>query len=404
MKNIFDSETFYLPNTKIDYEKWSIISCDQHTSSLDYWKNVKNIVNNSPSSLNLILPEAYIHSNVPYSIKDIYKYMDNYLSDGTLVKTVDNGLILVERETSTGKRIGVVGIIDLEEYSYDDNNHLIVATEDYVKERLKMRVEIRKDAKLELSHAIIFVDDKNNLIEKVYKKCQNYKPLYDFNLMENGGHIRGYLIDNEEKNMLLNSINKRDNDTEPIMMIGDGNHSLAAAKVTWENYKLSNPLYDPNHPLRYAMVEVEALNSETIKFYPIHRFVFDVPFFKLCDDFKQYLSNKGQNCVGNHIITFKSKDEIKCFSFSSSIDSIKYLQDFLDNYIIKNNYKVDYLHDEEEINYMISKNLGSGILLESINKDELFDWVKMNGHLPKKSFSIGTSNEKRYYLESRIIK
>ena len=404
MKRIFYPGTFYLPNKDTDYSKWSVISCDQHTSNIEYWNNVKELVKNSPSSLNLILPEAYIHLDSEYSIEDIYKYMDEYLKNETIIPVIENGLIIVERETSTGKRIGLLGTIDLEEYSFKDNDHLIVATEDYVENRLKVRIKIRENALLELSHAIVFIKDNENLIEKVYKKCQKNKPIYDFNLMFNSSRIRGFKVSKEDSSLLLESINNIDNEHDPIMMVGDGNHSLASAKICWENYKQNNPDYNPNHPLRYAMVELEPLSSDSIQFYPIHRFVYDVPFSNLYNEFSDYLDKNHIKNVGNHIITLKSKDDIEVFNFKSTIDSIKILQDFLDMYHISNGYNVDYIHDEKEIKRLIKNNKGTAIIVEAIDKEELFDWVKMNGHLPKKTFSIGTSSEKRYYLEARIIK
>ena len=330
--------------------------------------------------------------------------MNDYLQNKVLSLKVDDGLIIVERDTSTGKRIGVVGLIDLEEYSYIDNNHLIVASEDYVEKRLKARIEIREKASLELSHAIVFTLDDDKEIYKVYKKCQKCIPLYDFNLMENGGHLRGWKIAGEEKELLLKLLNTRDLDNEPIMIVGDGNHSLASAKVCWENYKANNPSYPLEHPLRYAMVELESLNSEAIKFYPIHRFIYNVPFSNLCSEFVDYLKRNKIKNIGNSVITIKSKDDIRVFNFRSTIDSIKILQDFLDEYRITNGYDIDYIHDEGVIKKLIKENRGTAIFIEPIDKSELFNWVKENGHLPKKTFSIGMSNEKRYYLESRIIK
>ena len=402
-KYFFLSGNFLLPNKNIDYTKWSVISCDQHTSNLEYWKKTRDYVGLNPSSLYLTMPELQVDNDIVLNARQINNNMVDYLNDGILEQTIIDGLVLVERETTDGIRIGLVGLIDLDEYSYTDNKHLIVATEDCVLSRLKKRVEIRENALLELSHAIVFINDKTNLIENAYNLIKNDEPLYDFDLMNNSGHIRGFKVLGDLKNRLLESINKRDNDTDPILLVGDGNHSLAAAKECWNNYKNSHPNYNINHPLRYAMVELENVNSIG-DFYPIHRYVYDVDIDKLINDFNKYLNDNNIIQSGDHKLIFKSKNKTYTYTFSSPFCIIKSIQRFFDingtNYV----YKIDYLHDIIEVNQMIDSNGGVGVILEKIDKDDLFKYVKESGHLPKKSFSIGEADDKRFYLESRIIK
>jgi hypothetical protein len=42
--------------------------------------------------------------------------------------------------------------------------------------------------------------------------------------------------------------------------------------------------------------------------------------------------------------------------------------------------------------------------MPEIDKQELFAYVLAKGVLPKKAFSMGNANEKRYYMEARVIK
>ena len=46
--------------SKVDPYKWSVIACDQFTSEPEYWEKVKSEVGDSPSTLNITLPEVYL--------------------------------------------------------------------------------------------------------------------------------------------------------------------------------------------------------------------------------------------------------------------------------------------------------------------------------------------------------
>ena len=44
-----------------------------------------------------------------------------------------------------------------------------------------------------------------------------------------------------------------------------------------------------------------------------------------------------------------------------------------------------------------------GFLLPDIHKEDLFKGVIVDGVLPRKTFSMGEANEKRYYMECKRI-
>ena len=79
----------------IDMTKWSVVACDQYTSELDYWKQVREFVKNNPSTLNLILPEVYLNeSDVNDRINSINTTMQEYL-DSNMFTEYDNSMIYV---------------------------------------------------------------------------------------------------------------------------------------------------------------------------------------------------------------------------------------------------------------------------------------------------------------------
>ncbi len=394
----FKSAKIYLPDIDSPLSKWAVIACDQYTSSIDYWFNVKKEVGNAPSTLNLIYPEVYLNTDINVNIKDIYNNMNKYINDKIIVPAFEDGLILVERETTSGKRIGIVGVIDLEKYSFTDNSYPIIATEDIVKNRLDKRIEIRTNASIELPHTILFLLDKTKtIIENAYKECLKSDPIYDFDLMMNGGHIRGFKIEGELKNRLLDAINNKID--SPSIIVGDGNHSLASSKLCYEKFKQNNQ-NDSNTPLRFALIELENLFSDSVEFFPIHRFLFNKSVKDVSYDFNYYLKKNNIESKGIYKVILKDERDSFEFYFESSIECIKIVQSFIES----KGYMCDYPHEEKEINNLLKEQKGTAILLNSIDKDELLLWIKENGHLPKKSFSIGKADDKRFYLESRVIK
>jgi len=295
MSNAFKSVDILLPHN-IEMEKWSVVACDQYTSEPEYWEKTEQIVGNAPSTLRLILPEVYLESdNVDARIADIHKNMDKYLADG-FFDEYKNAMIYVERTTADGVRAGIVGAVDLEEYDYRKGSKSSVrATEATVVERIPPRIKVRDGAPLELPHIMILIDDaKRTVIEKLSAKKDSLKKVYDFELMQGGGHIAGYLLGEEDiaaVTAALDALGNADEfnakyglENEPVMLyaMGDGNHSLATAKEYYEQLKREDPDKDmSDHPARYALAEIVNLHSDALRFEAIHRIVTGVDVEKL---------------------------------------------------------------------------------------------------------------------------
>lgn len=352
MSNCFNPANILLPNDGIDMEKWSVIACDQFTSQTDYWDAVEKHVADAPSTLNVVFPEIYLGTienqdndcnssgacvkndketgrKTKYAsmtdderIKYINTTMDTYLKDGTLKQAVADGYVLVERTTESGVRLGIVGLIDLDDYDFDPKKKtLIRATEGTVISRIPPRVKIRENAAIELPHVMLLIDDpidrqkidgcqgatqkdavniaavKHGIIEYVYAIRDTLRKLYDTELMQGGGHIRGYAIEGEAAKQVTEAFAaKQESCGGFLFAVGDGNHSLATAKTCWENIKKSGKFTEEQlktHPARYALVEICNLHSEALEFKPIHRLLTNVDVKDMLSFFEAEITKQG---------------------------------------------------------------------------------------------------------------
>lgn len=420
MKIPFKKANILLPKDA-DMHKWSVVACDQYTSEPKYWEEVENIVGDAPSTLKITLPEIYLErENVSERIQKINDEMDNLLNTN-FFKTLSNSLVYLERTCSDGKvRKGIVGMVDLEDYSYEKGSQtLIRATEGTVLERIPPRVRVRENAKLELPHVMLLIDDeKKEIIEGLTDKVSSEDLVYDFDLMQNGGHIKGYKIPDNLTDTVFAGLEKladKDNFEAKynvkdkgvlLFSVGDGNHSLATAKACYENLKKVLPKEEyENHPARYALVEVVNLHSDALEFEPIHRVVFGVEPEKMIKEFKKFYDISTTAGEGQRIeYVYKDHSETLYIKNPKSNLAVGSLQIFIDEYIKSNGGKVDYIHGDD-----VTKKLGSepgniGFLLPNMKKTDLFKTVILDGALPRKTFSMGHSYDKRYYLEARKIK
>lgn len=405
--NIIKGGDFLLPKN-VDFGKWSVVACDQYTAQPDYWKSLKEYIGDAPSTLNMILPEIYLSDNKIQRIAKINETMESYLKGGIFCE-LKNCFILVVRDIGGGKnRVGLQLTVDLEQYEWKRVDAKIRATEDTLPERLTVRAEIRKDACLELSHILMLIDDKEKaVIEPLYENREAYEKLYDFELNMGGGHISGYKIPADEKLILKITdflkpelqIEKYGRDAGLLFAVGDGNHSLATAKKCWDEIKLSlNEKERENHSARFAMAEVVNIYDEAMDFHPIHRVVFGNT-----DGFIEGLSSS--ICGEGNLYTFESKNEYNIKCPKSSAQTIAAVQNYIEKYAkTVEGFKVDYIHDIKHLKEVVTATKGIGIVMPSFNKEELFSYVLNIGNLPKKAFSIGTAELKKYYLEARKIK
>ena len=404
----------------VDMTKWSVVACDQYTSEPEYWKEVEKEVGSSPSTLNLILPELYLEdTDVEDRIKKINKTMEEYL-DESMFNEYKDTMIYLERTQKDGKvREGLMAMVDLEDYSYEKGSQtLIRATEKTVIERIPPRLKVRENASLELPHIMILIDDeKKNIIESLKDKVTSEDVVYDFDLMENGGHIKGYKLSDEVINGIesgLESLMDKDyfekkynvkNKGVLLFAMGDGNHSLATAKANYENLKktMSEDEY-LNNPARYALVEVVNLHSPALEFEPIHRVIFNTDVNNLVEELHKYYDINEDGDGEYFELVTKDFDKRLYISNPKSNIAVGSIQMFLDDYLKEHSGKLDYIHGDEITRSMGSEEGNVGILFEVMPKEKLFRTVILDGTLPRKTFSMGHSYDKRYYLEARKIK
>lgn len=384
MPNIFSSADILIP--KKDLDKWSIIACDQFTSNIDYWDELKEYTSGD-TYLNCIYPEAYLLHNKDTNITDIHKNMVTYL-DNNLFNVYKDSYIYIERRVNGGIRRGIVGVIDLEEYDYDTHKK-VRPSEETVKERVPVRAKVRSGASLDMSHVILFIDDEKEVIIEGVNKSELEK-IYDFDLNMGGGHIEGYLIEGKAKEGLDKLISEYEsNKGELCYAVGDGNHSLASAKLVYERYKESHDDY-LNSPLRYALVEIENIYDPIQVFKPIHRVI--------NSDNKELLAILAKES-GEEVVEWKLKEESGTFNISS----IKELQKIIDEYLDTHDGSIDYVHEVEDVDKLVNEG-ALGLCLPAIKNNAFFKVIEKEGSYARKSFSIGSAREKRYYLETRILK
>ena len=415
----------------IDLSTWSVIACDQYTQDKDYWKNVEEKAGNKPSTLNLILPEVYLGSpDKADRIKKIRQSMKEYLDTGVFADA-KKCFIYLERKTAFGRtRKGLVAQIDLETYEWKPFSKAnIRATEATIEERIPPRMEIRKGAPLELPHIMLLVNDKDDLLVGANKPTDGRAPIYDGDLMANGGHITGWALESKaeiegvEKALnLIAEKNASPDGSTFLFAVGDGNHSLATAKAVWDEYKKEHP-EDKDSPVRYALIEIVNIYDTGLTFEPIHRVIFNIDNealikklaeklngnIKALDDADKvikavkdswanfgffYLDSEGKQ--KNVLLETKIK-ELAVARLQPEIDAfLKELQD-------QSKAEIDYIHGTDEVLKLGSKENSLGILLPPIAKDSFFETINGRGPLPRKSFSMGEADEKRFYLECRRL-
>jgi len=413
-KNAFLPADIMLPRD-CDMHKWAVIACDQFTSDQAYWDRVRATAEGSVSTINLILPEAELGTEREAAHTElINRTMAEYMANDVFV-TYENSLVYVERTLENGSiRMGLMGMVDLDTYDYNPGaTSAIRATERTVTERIPPRQRVRRNAPIELPHILMLCDDHDKvLIEPIAAKKDSLKKIYDFDLMENGGHITGWLVegkDVEEFNAALTQYtatvgNKYVglNGVPMVFAVGDGNHSLATAKSCYEELKKNNPGVDlSNHPARYALVELENIHDPAQEFEPIHRVIFNTDTAKMLEAVKANICAEGGYPVKWYI--GKESGTLYLDRAKSEL-AVGVLQVFLDEYLKENAGEIDYIHDDDALIALAEKENAIGFLLPAMEKSQLFRGVIADGVLPRKTFSMGHSREKRYYLEGRKIK
>jgi uncharacterized protein (DUF1015 family) len=394
--------TIYLPNSTVDLTKWSVVACDQYTSEMEYWQQVETIVADTPSTLNLVLPEVYLESPEKSArISKINSTMKKYLDDGILAPSF-TGFVLVRRTLSSGRvRTGLVVALDLEKYDYNlGSKTLIRATEGTVVSRIPPRLEIRQNAPLEFPHIMVLINDSTrSVIEKLSVNNDENK-IYDFDLMQNGGHLQGWKITDESViESIASDLGKLISPDGLLFAMGDGNHSLATAKALWEQTKVTlSEAEQLDHPSRFALVELVNIHDEGLEFEPIHRVVFNV-------DTAELMAFLGSD-AGSNIVQVVVDGQTTSLSLAENSQNLVVgnLQKSLDKFILTHlEVKIDYVHGADTVIKLSHDKNTVGFLLEGMKKEDLFPTVEKDGALPRKTFSMGEAHEKRFYLEGRKI-
>lgn len=397
--------------------KWAVVACDQYTSEPAYWEKTAEIAGDAPSALKLILPEVYLEAaDADQRITAINAAMQDYLAKGIFNEYKDS-LILTVRTQADGKvRTGLVGAIDLEQYDYNKGSTSQVrATEATVASRIPPRVKIRRDAALELPHIMILIDDvKKTVIEPLEARLDTLQKVYDFELMQNGGRLAGYLISGDDAKAVFAALDaladKADFNSryglsgQEVLLyaMGDGNHSLATAKACYEEKKAAA---SPDAALaRYALAEVVNLHSPALEFEAIHRVIVDVDTDKLMAEMTDALglvkSTEGQAFT----VVLNGTEESYSITKPTANLTVGSLQQFLDGYLAENRGAIDYIHGDDVVRTLSAPADSIGFLLPSMTKDELFPTVIKDGALPRKTFSMGHAHDKRFYCEARKIR
>ena len=425
-KSCFAPAHILLPSEQIPLEKWGCIACDQFTSDRDYWQKAEAAAAGSPSTLNMILPEVYLEDgDADARIEKIHATMDDYARN-VLTRAVD-GFVYVERTEQSGKvRQGLVGMVDLEAYSYRRGEKCTVRpSESTVESRIPPRMKVRTGAALETPHIMMLADDPGcTLIEPVAAHKAELPKVYEGELMLNGGHIAGWAVEDpaliaqiEDALAVLGSQEEFDKKypdatrRDPLTLaVGDGNHSLATAKACWEELKKTlTPEQAANHPARWCLAEVCNVHSPAIEIEPIHRVVFGVGAKELYAALDAWDQQQGSSTtMSDQRLRLADAHGESAVALANppaplTVGSVEaFLADFLPAHP---GVTVDYIHGESTALALASDPAkpATAILLPDFAKADLFKGVVLGGVLPRKTFSMGHAEEKRYYNECRVI-
>ena len=423
----FETLGFYpadilLPKKGTDMTRWAVVACDQFTSQPEYWQAVETLVGDAPSTLRLILPEAGLNApDVEERIAAVNAAMGKYLADG-LFETLEDSLLYIERVQSDGKvRHGLIGMVDLEQYDFTPGSGaLIRATEGTVLSRIPPRVKVRRDAPIELPHVMRLIDDPSKtVIEPLTRASGEMEELYRFPLQQDGGGITGWRLTPAQMDRTADALAALCSpeeqawkygvkDVPPLLFaVGDGNHSLATAKQCYEDLKKVTPESEwASLPARYALVEVVNNHDGALQFEPIHRVVFGVKPEAVLEAFKAYYPGAYEGKGEGHVIAYTHAGGQGLLTVPQPRVQLAVgtLQAFLDGYVKDHGGEIDYIHGGEVTDRLGRQPDSIGFKLPAMGKQQLFKTVMADGVLPRKTFSMGHAQDKRYYVEARKIR
>lgn len=403
---IFCPADILLPDlSRIDGTRWSTIACDQYTSQPDYWERVRRFVGDAPSTLRLMLPEIDLEQS-DSQIPVIHRTMETALKSWLI--PCPGAMLLLERTQADGRvRRGIIGAVDLEAYDYRAGAvSPIRATEGTVLERIPPRVKIRRGAPIEMPHIMLLFDDpQGTVIPPLVQQREELPLLYDYDLMENGGHVRGYLLNRSlqaDLTAALGALCEGQGDHPLLFAVGDGNHSLASAKAAYEEIKAAiGSEAARSHPARYALAEIVNLHDTALDFEPIYRVVFGAEPERLAADFRAFAGEQNGSAGAQDfcVVTAAGEETVTVRHPAYSLP-VATLQAFLDS---RPGLTVDYIHGKDALHTLAGRPDAVGFLFRGMEKADLFPAVLADGALPRKTFSMGHAHDKRFYLECRKL-
>ncbi|MGI5987798.1 MAG: DUF1015 domain-containing protein [Dysosmobacter sp.] len=411
--SLFDAVGFYPADILLprgaDMNKWAVIACDQFTSQAEYWQAVEAAVGDAPSTLRLILPEARLgQEGEADEIAAIHNAMTSYLERG-LFRTLPRSMVYVRRTQTDGRvRQGLVGMVDLEQYDFTPGSGaLIRATEGTVLSRIPPRMAVRRGAPLELPHVMLLIDDPEHTVIEPLAAGEGMEPLYDFDLLQGGGHLHGSRLTEAQMEQTAQALARLAGGEEHPMLfaVGDGNHSLAAAKACYEERKASAP-EGAVLPERFALVEVVNCHDPALTFEPIHRCLFGVEPEAVLSALLAYYPGAHRGEGEGHTVSFTWSGGSGTITVPQPRAhlAVGTLQTFLDDYLASHAGRLDYIHGEEAARSLGRRSGNLAFCLPAMEKSQLFPTVMADGVLPRKAFSMGEARDKRYYVEARRLR
>ncbi len=407
-----------VPSKRVDPSKWAVIACDQHTANRDYWLETERIVGDAPSTLRLILPEVYLADGaLEEKIAAVQATAEEYL-DGDVFERVERSAVWVRRELADGSiRKGVVLAVDLERYDYrPEAKAPIRASEETIPERLPVRAQIRDGAALETPHVLVLLDDPAmSVIEPIESALTGEDPLYDVPLMQDGGRVTGYRIPvtSEIAASFAEALEGAAGGSEFVFATGDGNHSLAAAKSVWEARKAGGA--PETDPFRYCLVEIVNVYDPGLPFYAIHRLVeSDDPdealhlLIRNVDGrFQGYPRETlarllESNPLAPNEVALITRGQAGIIGLQNTRDLTVHV---VESVLARGeNLSVDYVHGTDEALRIAEERGACAVVLPDLDRTALFATIGEAGELPRKAFSLGEAQDKRYYFECRSLR
>ena len=392
-----------LPKKDIDLYQWSVIACDQFTSSHSYWDSVKAIVKASPSTLSLIVPEIYFNkSNFQDRLKAVQTTSEKYIKDNILDTYYDTMLLTNRISSHKVSRKGIVLQIDLSQYSpnpLDDTP--IKSTEAIIESRLPKRIEVRKHSALDSSHVLMLYEDKNNVLLPQLE-AEKQELLYKTPLMLEGGEITAHTCAIQSAIHIISKFfqEQLQQNNNTMLVAGDGNHSLMSAKQAWIDAG-SNM----DSPTRWALVELINIYDDGLQIEPIHRVLLntDVTLLYACLASTGTLKTTSDGTHSACIIN-KSNQPLYWTNTEEAKITIEVIEEILQTE--ENLFEdLDFIHSDKEVNELIEKDDNNvGIVFPTFDRASLFDMIKQNKLFPRKAFSLGHAEDKKYYIETCLAR